>query len=74
MDPTQMLSQLAASRNPLQLLQQMAGDNPAFSRAMQMAQGKTPQQLEQTCRNLCQQQGVDFDQFMQTFSRFSGFR
>jgi hypothetical protein len=56
------------------MLQQMAGDNPAFSRAMQMAQGKTQQQLEQTCRNLCQQQGVDFDQFMQTFSRFSGFR
>ena len=74
MNPMQILSQLARSGNPLQTLQQMMGNNPALTRAMQMAQGKGPEQLEQTVKNLCQQRGVDYEQFRQTFGRFGGFR
>lgn len=56
------------------MLQQMMGNDPVLARAMQMAQGKGPEQLEQTVKNLCQQRGVDYEQFRQTFGRFGGFK
>lgn len=53
----------------MQLMQQMFNENPAFSRAMQMAQGKSPQQIEQIVKNLCGQRGIDYEQFKQTFNQ-----
>ena len=34
-----------------------------------MAQGKSPQELEQIARNLCQQRGIDFAQAWQMFQQ-----
>ena len=55
--------------NPQMAMQNLMGsmmqnnlqNNPLFERAKQMAQGKNDEQLMQTARNLCQQQGIDFD-------------
>lgn len=69
-----MLAPMMGAQNPMQVMMQNFGNDPNFARAMQMAQGKTPEQLEQTVKNMCQQNGVDFDQFKQTFSRFAGFK
>lgn len=51
-------------------MQQMFSGDPTFTRAMQMAQGKSPQQIEQIVRNLCQERGIDFEQFKQNFGQF----
>ena len=53
LNPMQMMQafgQLKAAQNPLQMMQQMFSGDPTFTRAMQMAQGKSPQQVEQIVR------------------------
>ena len=52
------------------MMQQMFNGDPTFSRAMQMAQGKSPQQVEQIVRNLCQERGINYEQLKQNFSQF----
>lgn len=44
-------------------------NNPLFNRAKQMAQGKNDEQLMQTAKNLCQQQGIDFEQAFAQFKQ-----
>lgn len=41
----QMFNQIKGSNNPMGMMQQMFGNNPMFGRAMEMAQGKSPEQL-----------------------------
>ena len=65
----QAVGQLRKTQNPMQLMQQMFSGDPAFSRAIQMAQGKSPQQIEQIVKNLCGQRGIDYEQFKQTFNQ-----
>lgn len=55
--------------NPQMAIQNLMGsmmqnnfqNNPLFERAKQMANGKSDEQLMQTAKNLCKQQGIDFD-------------
>ena len=55
--------------NPQMAIQNLMGsmmqnnfqNNPLFERAKQMTKGKNDEQLMQTAKNLCQQQGIDFD-------------
>ena len=49
------------------MMQNNLQNNPLFERAKQMAQGKSDEQLMQTAKNLCQQQGIDFDQAFAQF-------
>ena len=69
----QMLSQINNSQNPLQVLQGMYGNNPAFNRAMEMAKGKSPDELENTVKNLCKQSNIDFEQ-MKNMMKSMGIR
>jgi len=39
-----------------------------LNQAMQMSKGKNPQQMQQLMKNICQQKGIDYNQFMQTYS------
>ena len=64
----QTINQLKSSQNPTAMINQMFGSDPMFNRAIQMAQGKSPQELEQVVRNLCQQRGIDYGQFIQNFN------
>ena len=43
------------------MMQKMFGNNPAMMRAIEMSQGKNPQELQNTVKNLCSQSGVDYD-------------
>lgn len=73
LNPMQMMQafdQLKTAQNPLQMMQQMFSGDPTFTRAMQMAQGKSPQQVEQIVRNLCRERGINFEQLKQNFSQF----
>lgn len=73
-NPTQMMGMM---QNPRQMansmLRQNLQANPLFQRAMQMANGKSPEQLQQIAQNLCQQKGVDMNQAIQQFqAQFGG--
>ena len=52
--------------NPFQMIQQLQS-NPLFQRAQQMSQGTTEQELQQICKNLCQQRGLNLDEAMAQF-------
>jgi len=62
MNPMQMIQMLQSSGNPMQAMMNMANQNPMLRNAIQMMNGKTPQQMEQTVRQIAQQRGVDLDQ------------
>lgn len=74
MFPPQMMHQLMGilqnSNNPMAVMQNMFGNDPIMQRAMQMAQGKSPEQLQQTVRNLAQQRGLSTDQLNQFLSQY----
>ncbi len=75
-NPMQMMGMLSGKSNPQQMMSQMMTQqlqsNPLFQRAQQMAQGKSPQELEQVARNLCQQRGIDLDSAMSQFKQMMG--
>lgn len=56
-----MLQMMRAGRNPMQLLQQMAGQNPQAAQAMRLIQGKNPQQLQQIAENMAKERGISID-------------
>lgn len=45
--------------------------NPLYARAQQMAEGKSPEQLQQIAKNICQEKGIDYEQAMRQFQSFS---
>lgn len=47
--------------NPMQMMAQMAGQNPQAAQAMRIIQGKSPQELEQIARNMAREQGISLD-------------
>ena len=75
-NPLQMMGMLSGKSNPQQMMSQIMTQqlqsNPLFQRAQQMAQGKSPQELEQVARNLCQQRGIDLDSAMSQFKQMMG--
>lgn len=52
------------------VMQQLAGQNPLMSRAMQMGQGKSPEQMQNLVRNLAKQKGMNDEQLNQFLSQF----
>lgn len=75
-NPMQAMGMLNSLSNPQQMMNQMMlgqfQNNPLFQRAQQMAQGRSPQELEQVARNLCQQRGIDLNQAIAQFNRVMG--
>lgn len=52
---------------------QMLRSNPLFQRAMQMAHGKSEEELKQIANNLCKQRGIDLNEAYAQFEKqFSG--
>lgn len=70
MNPMQIMAMLQNSGNPMQMLTQMAQQNPMMSRAMQMGKGKSEVQLKETVRNLAKQRGMSDEQLQQMLSNF----
>ena len=69
-NPMQMLGMLQHSNNQSMLMESFMAQNPLLSRAMQMAQGKNPQELAMIARNLAKQQGINDQQFAQLLNQF----
>lgn len=70
MNPMQIMAMLQNSGNPMQMLTQMAQQNPMMGRAMQMGKGKNEIQLKETVRNLAKQRGMSDEQLQQMLSNF----
>ena len=58
--------------NPQQNMMQqiLNSNNPLFIRAQQMADGKTPEEIQQIAMNLCKERGFDFQTMLQQFKTF----
>lgn len=58
--------------NPQQLMMQqiLNSNRPLFMRAQQMAEGKTPEEIQQIAMNLCNERGLDFQTMLQQFQVF----
>ena len=54
------------------MMNQMMRNNPMFQRAMQMAQGKSQNELEQIAENLCKQRGIKIEDAKKQFSSMFG--
>lgn len=54
-----------------EMFQQLT-NSPLFKRAQQMAEGKTPQELEQIARNICGSKGVNYDEAVTMFRQMVG--
>lgn len=70
MNPMQIMVMLQNSGNPMEMLTQMAQQNPMMGRAMQMGKGKNEVQLKETVRNLAKQRGMSDEQLRQMLSNF----
>lgn len=57
----QVVQQIRGSRNPQQTMMQMARQNPQLNQAMQMVNGKTPDQMRDMAMNIAQQRGIDLN-------------
>ena len=54
------------------MMNQMMKNNQMFQRAMQMAQGKSQNELEQIAENLCKQRGIKIEDAKKQFSSMFG--
>lgn len=61
MNMMQMMQAIRGSRNPQQTIMQMARQNPQLGQAMQLVNGKTPDQMRQMAMQMAQQRGVDLN-------------
>ena len=66
----QIMQMLASGGNPGMMMQEIAKTNPLMQRAMEMGQGKTPQELAAIARNLAAQQGIGPEQFNSLMKQF----
>ena len=58
-NPLMMLIQAAQNRlDPIQLLSQLAGNDPMMAQAIKMVQGKSPDQLRRMAENMARERGT----------------
>lgn len=52
------------------MMQQILSNNPMFSQAMKMAQGRDPNEIMQVINNVAQQKGIPPEQIQQMMQQF----
>ena len=65
LNPMQSIQAVQKGGNPNQLIMQAAQQHPAVKQAMQMVNGKTPEQVRDMAYQMAQQRGVDLNQLAQ---------
>lgn len=66
MNPLQLVQMLQKGGNPQQLIMQALQHNPELRQAMQMVNGRTPEQVRDMAYQLAQQRGINLNQLAQT--------
>lgn len=64
-NPMQILQMVQRGGNPQQIIMQAARQNPVLQQAMQMVNGKSPQQIRDMAYQIAAQRGVNLEQFAQ---------
>lgn len=64
-NPMQILQMVQRGGNPQQIIMQAARQNPVLQQAMQMINGKSPQQIRDMAYQIAAQRGVNLEQFAQ---------
>ena len=59
----QIMNALQQGVNPNQIAMQLAQNNPSVRQAMQLVNGKTPEQVRELAFQMAKQRGVDLYQF-----------
>lgn len=73
MNPFAMMMQaMQGGMNPMQWVQQQAGNNPQMHQLMQIVQGKNPQELREIAANMAQQRGLNYGDLEQQFAQRFG--
>lgn len=70
--PADIVRMIRSGRNPEQIMLSLlengvAQSNPIVANLVQLARNGRTQEIEQIARNLCQQQGIDFDKEFNNF-------
>lgn len=63
------LQMMSRATDPMNALRQMAQNNPLMGKAMQMIEGKSPEQLKNIAQNMAKEQGIDLNSLMTIFAR-----
>ena len=58
----QIFQAVQGGADPNQLIMQLAQNNPLFRNAMQIANGRTPEQIYGMATQMAQQRGIDLNQ------------
>ena len=66
----QMFAQLKNNPNPMQAAKMMFGNNPLFSQAMQMTQGKDSNAIKSIIQNVAKEKNIDSQQLNSWSSQF----
>ena len=61
----QVMQLIKSGGSPQALINMAAQQNPQMGAALNLLNGKSPQDMEQVCRNLCQQRGLNYDSLYQ---------
>lgn len=61
MNPQSLMQMLQGSGNPMGMLQGFAGQNPQLKQAMEMLNGKNPQEMQQWVMNYAKENGQDIN-------------
>ena len=59
----QMMQMMRGGANPQAVFEQFAQQNPMVQNFLPLIQGKTPQQMQTTYRNMCKERGIDPEAF-----------
>lgn len=67
-NPVMSMVQMAmGGMTPMQYLQQRMGQNPQIAQAMNLIQGKTPEQLHQIADNMAKQRGTTVEEIARQY-------
>ena len=67
-NPLMAMAQMAmGGMSPMQYLQQRIGQNPQIAQAMNLIQGKTPEQLHQIADNMAKQRGTTVEEIARQY-------
>ena len=67
-NPMMSMVQMAmGGMSPMQYLQRRMGQNPQFAQAMNLIQGKTPEQLHQIAENMAKQRGTTIEEIARQY-------
>ena len=62
-----MMNAMKNGRNPMQLMQQMAANDPRAAQAMQIISGKSPMDLQMIALNMAKERNINLDELKRSF-------